>query len=190
MTPDQPQDDRRPRGEKKKLEHPRERDPGMLTYSQREYLYDPDSVADSSVPMKRQRIRDRVRNALLDFNYLKALQPKDRKLIFSKFDSDTERRLAVDTVLRFIYMGVREEGSIDFESALEMVVFTAESALDHRQGYEVKNVDVNIDVEKVHIPNQIEAYEKLERGDRLTDAELGLLARNIDEDKLKDLIDL
>jgi len=119
----------------------RDREPGMLTYDDREYLLGQKNVSGGSEAQLRQRMRDRVRNALLDFELLlKAMEDRDIQTIF---DNITEppwpRESEISEVyhgseyaLAFLYYGITECTHANFERLLETE--TLEDAREYVDG--------------------------------------------------------
>jgi len=183
-------------------ENPRDRDPGMLTYDDREYLLGEKDVSGGSETQLRQRMRDRVRNGLLDFELLMmAMESRDIQTIF---DNTTEPPwpdgldggdLYHGSVyaLAFIYYGITECTFVNFERLLEDAIERAsgrkEKAREGPHG-QVADASVNIEVEwSVGGIDHNRVREKLRNGDRLTNQEIGSLIRHgeLEEEDWKQL---
>jgi len=168
----------------------RDREPGMLTYDDREYLLGDKEVSGGSETQLRQRMRDRVRNALLDFELpLAYMEDRDIQTIFDNISdppwpggSDgADVYYGSEYALAFIYYGITECTHANFEQLLE-------DAIEHGSGRSrkaregphrrVSQASVNIEVDwTVGIIDNDHALEKLRNGDQLTEQEIGSLVR-------------
>lgn len=175
-------------GELMELDEPREREPGFLTYQQREGLYTPETISDDYRAKFRHRLRKRIYNALCDFDYMRAIEPRDRRQIFDGLSDDPQLQDGLTWMLWFVYTGVKKDAGEDFETLLRDAVFKAEAHSGLQSGEFVTDIDIKIDVERQHIPQPSEAREKLERGEELAPEELGILLRSVDEDEAHDLL--
>ena len=171
--------------------NPRDRDPGILTYDDREYLFGmKEGVTEGSEAQLRQRMRDRIRNGLLDFELL--LYFLDDREIQTIFDNISEPPWpsgsdgsdvyhGSEYALAFIYHGITECTHANFENLLE-------SAIEHSGGRSenaqkgphdrVADATVNIEVEwKIGTIDHQHALEKLRSGQDLSIQEIGSLVR-------------
>lgn len=172
------------------LEEPRERKPGLLTYQQREGLYDPDTVPEEQRAKFRFRLRQRVLNGLMDYDYMRALEPRDRRQLFEDLDDDEQLQNGITQALRFLYVGVEKDAGMDFETLLSDAVFNAETEqLGPETRSTVTDVEVDIDVQKARLANPQRARKKLERGEALAADELGVLLREAPENEAHELLD-
>jgi hypothetical protein len=169
-----------------------ERGAGLLTEKQRRYLrgekeYD---NAQSERDM-RYKIRERIKNGLLDFCILaKRLQPRDRKQIFKDVRSPVERgdtEFTEDEILRedelsgivhameFLYLAA-EDAEIPFERAVELGVRETKAGGFFTPG----NIKVTVD-EKVETDHE-RIFEKIENEEPLMEFESMALASLAAED--------
>lgn len=92
-----------------------DRDRGVLTAADREYLRGESDLSEGSEFNTRKRIRQRIRDAILDFPLIFAsLSDRDREKLFAElFASDEERSAAIEAMnamVAFAFDGVREQG--------------------------------------------------------------------------------
>jgi hypothetical protein len=176
-------------------ENPRDRDPGILTYDDRKYLFGEKKASEGTEAQLRQRLRDRIRNGLLDFEILLyCLDDRDVQTIFSEISGPTqmvdsparEVRDGVLSTLAFIYFGVTEFSHDQFDELLEDAIETSSRrSSERRDGHHQwrADADVNINVNwEVHAWRNDKLMEKLRNGDPLTDRELGMIIRYGDLD--------
>lgn len=172
-------------------EDARERPPGLLTYDDREYLLGEKDVEGTAETQLRQRLRDRVRAGLLDFELLLyLLNEQDIRTIFDgiteppwRHSSDvSEVYRGSRNTLAFVYYGIDECTHASFENLLETAIEDAggRSSKSKEGPHEkVPNATVNIDVDWSVLGINVEhALEKLREGEPLTEQELGGLVRS------------
>jgi hypothetical protein len=155
-----------------------ERGRGVLTQSDREFLLGRKSdYTEQSRRQKRSRIRERVRNAVLDFSILfEHLDERDREMVF---DPDDDHREAytrgITDVLAFLHLGTIGYYT-PFKHMLAEGVNRAEQALAGSE-YRLVNVEFNVDpVGRIDVD---EVVDKLDDGRfaELTDEELQAFVR-------------
>lgn len=158
------------------------RDRGVLTPSDREFLLGRKTdYTEHSKKQKRNRIRRRVRNAILDFTILfDHLDDRDRETVFDPDDAerDAYTRGIVD-MLAFLHLGTMGY-STPFKDMLAQGVSKGEQALAGSD-YRMVNVEFNVDpVGRIDVD---EVVEKLDQGrfDEITDGELRAFARLLAE---------
>lgn len=173
-------------------EDPRDRDPGLLTYADREYLLGQKEVDEGAEAQSRQRMRDRVRNGLLDFELLfLSMSKRDINIIFDDVsdppwpsESDiSEVYRGAEYALAFIYHGISEHSHANFEQLLCSGIERGTERSQKARGPHHRVADVSVDIEfdwQYNIINHEHALEKLRSGDDLTDRELGVLVRRGD----------
>jgi hypothetical protein len=159
-----------------------DRSRGILTPSDREFLLGRKTdYTEHSRKQKRNRIRRRVRNAILDFTILfDYLEERDRELVFNPDAEDREEyTLGITNMLAFLHLGTMGYYT-PFKHMLAQGVNRAEQELagsDYRMVSVEFNVDPvgNIDVDAV--------LEKLddERFEEITDEELRAFVRLLTE---------
>ena len=134
---------------------PLDRPRGVLSQRDREYL-----VGESDIEPKTQSernvrgtIRERVKNALLDFTLLLShLPPRDRRQIFDS--SDREMKIGIAYTLGFLYHET-EPTRYNFEDLLQLGIDHEEVAALRREGYSLEarmfrdRYDVDLQVERV-----------------------------------------
>ncbi|MFB6270017.1 MAG: hypothetical protein ABEH83_08745 [Halobacterium sp.] len=159
-----------------------DRDRGVLTQSDREFLLGRKSdYTEQSRRQKRSRIRSRVRNAVLDFTILfEHLDERDREMVF---DPDDEHRDAytrgITDMLAFLHLGTMGYYT-PFKHMLSEGVNRAEQALAGSD-YRLVNVEFNVDpVGRIDVDDVV---DKLEDGRfaELTDEELQAFVRLLGE---------
>lgn len=162
---------------------------GLLTRSDRELLFGDKEYDDPAQERKaRQRMRNRIRNGLLDFVILaKYLDERDRVQIFGDvtaqlpedvYNDDTIE--AVVHAIGFLYAGARDAG-VPFEDVVEQGVM--KGSMDTiREPYVLHDVEVTID-ERADVDLD-GTFEKIAAGEEVTDRELmdleRLVFRNLD----------
>jgi hypothetical protein len=159
-----------------------DRDRGVLTPSDREFLLGRKTdYTEHSKKQKRNRIRRRIRNAILDFTILfEHLDDRDRETVFDPDDAerDAYTRGIVD-VLAFLHLGTMGY-STPFKDMLAQGVSKGEQELAGSD-YRMVNVEFNVDpVGRIDVD---EVVEKLDQGrfDEITDGELRAFARLLAE---------
>ncbi|WP_408957438.1 hypothetical protein [Natrinema sp. 74] len=151
---------------------------GILTPSDRDFLLGRKTdYTDHSKKQKRNRIRRRVRNAILDFSILfEYMEERDRETVF---DPDAEDRDAytqgITDMLAFLHLGTMGYHT-PFKDMLSEGVGKAEQRL---AGSNYRMVNVEFNVEPVGQIDVDEVVEKLENGEfaQLTDEELRAFVR-------------
>jgi hypothetical protein len=155
-----------------------DRDRGILSPADREFLLTggDNLSSDQSRRNARRRIRDRIRNAIIDFDIITRLLNEDDKRMV--FDEEGEWRPAFTSgqkaMIEFLYSSladVENDDAADFETLLKSGVHDAE--LSRHDGPVLVNVefDVQTDVQ-FDIEN---ARERFEQGESMTIAEIGAL---------------
>jgi hypothetical protein len=159
-----------------------DRDRGVLTPSDREFLLGRKTdYTEHSKKQKRNRIRRRIRNAILDFTILfDHLDDRDRETVFDPDDAerDAYTRGIVD-MLAFLHLGTMGY-STPFKDMLAQGVSKGEQELAGSD-YRMVNVEFNVDpVGRIDVD---EVVEKLDQGrfDEITDGELRAFARLLAE---------
>ncbi|KYH26029.1 hypothetical protein HAPAU_11190 [Halalkalicoccus paucihalophilus] len=159
-----------------------DRDRGVLTPSDRAFLLGRKTdYTEHSKKQKRNRIRRRVRNAILDFTILfDHLDERDRETVFDPEDDerDAYTRGITDT-LAFLHLGTMGY-STPFKQMLARGVSKGEQELAGSD-YRMVNVEFNVDpVGRIDVD---EVVAKLDRGsfDEITDEELRAFVRLLAE---------
>ncbi|MFC6718189.1 hypothetical protein ACFQGT_11170 [Natrialbaceae archaeon GCM10025810] len=151
---------------------------GILTPSDRDFLLGRKTdYTEHSKKQKRNRIRRRVRNAVLDFSILfEYLEDRDRNTVFDPDDEDREALTqGITDVLAFLHLGTMGYYT-PFKDMLSEGVGKAEQRLAG-SNYRMVNVEFNVDpVGKIDVD---EVVEKLENDEfaQLTDEELRAFVR-------------
>ena len=159
-----------------------DRDRGILTPSDREFLLGRKTdYTDHSKKQKRNRIRRRVRNAILDFTILfEHLDDRDRETVF---DPENDERDAytqgIVDMLAFLHLGTMGY-STPFKDMLAKGVGKAEQEL---AGSDYRMVNVFFNVDPVGRIDVDEVVDNLERSqyDDVTDEELRAFVRLLTE---------
>ncbi|RQH01719.1 hypothetical protein [Natrarchaeobius oligotrophus] len=151
---------------------------GILTPSDRDFLLGRKTdYTDHSKKQKRNRIRRRVRNAILDFSILfEYMEERDRNTVF---DPDDEERDAytqgITDMLAFLHLGTMGYHT-PFKDMLSEGVGKAEQRLAG-SNYRMVNVEFNVDpVGQIDVDEVIEKLENEEFA-QLTDEELRAFVR-------------
>jgi hypothetical protein len=155
-----------------------ERPRGILTPSDRDFLLGRKTdYTEHSKKQKRNRIRRRVRNAILDFSLLyECLEDRDRQTVFDPDDEDREAYTrGITDMLAFLHLGTM--GYVTpFKDMLSEGVAKSEQRL---AGSDYRMVRVDFNVEPVGQIDVDEVVEKLENDEfaELTDEELRAFVR-------------
>ncbi|GGN20769.1 hypothetical protein [Halarchaeum nitratireducens] len=155
---------------------------GILTPSDREFLLGHKTdYTDHSKKQKRNRIRRRLRNAILDFSILfEHLEERDRETVF---DPDDEAREAytrgITNMLGFLHLGTIGY-YVPFKHMLAEGVNKAEQQLADSD-YRMVNVEFNVDpVGRIDVDDVVDKIEN-DEFEQLTDEELRAFVRLLTE---------
>ncbi|WP_265108337.1 hypothetical protein [Halosolutus halophilus] len=151
---------------------------GILTPSDRDFLLGRKTdYTDHSKKQKRNRIRRRVRNAILDFSILfEYMEERDRETVFDPNDEDRDAYTrGITDMLAFLHLGTMGYYT-PFKDMLSEGVGKAEQQL---AGSNYRMVNVEFNVEPVGQIDVDEVVEKLENEEfaQLTDEELRAFVR-------------
>ncbi len=155
-----------------------ERPRGILTPSDRDFLLGRKTdYTEHSKKQKRNRIRRRVRNAVLDFSILyECLEDRDRKTVFDPDDEDRDAYTqGITDMLAFLHLGTM--GYVTpFKDMLSEGVAKSEQRL---AGSDYRMVTVEFNVDPVGQIDVDEVIEKIEADEfeRITDEELRAFVR-------------
>ena len=164
------------------LAYSADRDRGILTPSDREFLLGRKTdYTEHSKKQKRNRIRRRVRNGLLDFTILfEHLSDRDRETVFNPEDEhrDAYTQGVID-ILGFLHLGTMGY-YVPFKHMLAQGVNRAEQKL---AGSDYRMVTVEFNVDPVGQIDLDTVIEKLETGryEELTDEEIRVFVRLLSE---------
>jgi hypothetical protein len=166
------------------------RDRGILTSADRSFRNGEAELRnEQSRRDARYRIRNRLSNAILDFQILlNSLDEKDSESVFENLLSQNGEEIELAPsheliqAITFLYEGIDGQG-FDFEEVLELAIVRSET----RQGRIVQDIEIQINVDS-ETPDPNELLERLRSGEDLSDAELDILVRESDFDDLKNLI--
>lgn len=151
---------------------------GILTPSDREFLLERKTdYTEHSKKQKRNRIRRRIRNAILDFPILfEYLEGRDRETVFNPDDEYREAYTqGITHMLAFLHLGTMGYYT-PFKHMLAEGVNKAEQELAGSD-YRMVQVDFNVDpVGRIDVDKVIEKLES-DRYDELTDEELRAFVR-------------
>ncbi|MFA9503249.1 hypothetical protein ACERIM_10755 [Natrinema sp. H-ect1] len=174
-------------------DEPRSRPSGLLTYDDREYLFGQKDLEEHVEAQSRQRLRDRIRNGLLDFELLLGcLDEQEIETIFSDMTPppapNQSRGIEVYDgaafTIGFLYHAISTQTSVDFEEIVEKGIEQASSYREHtdsRGNRLTAEATVNIDVDwSVWEIDYDGAREKLRQGEPLSDSEIAGLVRHAD----------
>lgn len=171
---------------------PNSRSRGILSTTDREYLFGLKEYAhDQSEANRRQDIRERVKNSLIDFKILWAfLDDADRDQIFGNLGDETVDE-CIEAMVTFVYLGVGEDLP-RLEKAIERGILAGSRVSREDQSTEkAQSVEASIDVD--YHPDPEEVHKKLEKTpiSQLTVEELGVLVKSgkLNTDDIKRLND-
>lgn len=157
---------------------PPDRPRGILSKTDREYLYGLKDYAHAQTEAnRRQEIRERVKNGLLDFPILWLfLDPDERANIFDEM-GDEEVDRSIESMIIFAYLGL-DQDRLQLEDRIEHAVLLGANygVADRREG---KATDVNVSIDIDYQPDVDALYNQFQEGnaDQLTPAEIGVLVR-------------
>ncbi|MFC4552101.1 MULTISPECIES: hypothetical protein [Halorussus] len=155
---------------------------GILTPSDREFLLERKTdYTEHSKKQKRNRIRRRIRNAILDFSIIfEHLEDRDRETVFNPDDDARDAYTqGITDMLAFLHLGTMGYYT-PFKDMLAQGVNKAEQELAGSD-YRMVTVDFNVDpVGQIDVDAVI---DKLEFGDyeEVTDEELRAFVRLLSE---------
>ena len=173
------------------LAYAADRDRGILTPSDREFLLGRKTdYTEHSKKQKRNRIRRRLRNAILDFTILfEHLEERDRETVFNPDDDDRDAYTrGITDMLAFLHLGTMGYHT-PFKHMLSKGVNKAEQELADSD-YRMVTVDFNVDpVGRIDVDAVV---DKLDSGafDDLTDEELRAFVRLLGESDEFDATDV
>lgn len=151
---------------------------GILTPSDRDFLLGRKTdYTDHSKKQKRNRIRRRVRNAVLDFSILfEYMEERDRNTVFDPDDDERDAYTqGITDMLAFLHLGTMGYHT-PFKDMLSEGVGKAEQQLAG-SNYRMVNVEFNVDpVGQINVDDVIEKLEDEEFA-QLTDEELRAFVR-------------
>lgn len=145
----------------------------MLSPADRAFLLgETEMDHDQSRRNAEARIRERVTNAILDFDLLvHHLREKDRRQIFEKSMDDDGFRQGVMAMLGFAYAGSKDAG-IDFTHLLEPAIRKTEEVHAAATLGSTVDVEVSFDVETTPATPLDDVTAKVDSGEPVTPAEL------------------
>lgn len=124
-----------------------ERERGILSQADREYLDGHKELSEQGERDTRYRIRKRVKNAILDFPTVGQLSENDIELISEDIKPDN----LVDCMIFFYdFLIISSEDMSEAQETFEAILETAIGAWHnfHDEEYIIKRVDINIQIEK------------------------------------------
>jgi hypothetical protein len=159
-----------------------DRERGILTPSDREFLLGRKTdYTEHSKKQKRNRIRRRVRNAILDFTILfDYLEDRDRETVFNpESEARDDYTQGIVDMLGFLHLGTMGY-YVTFKHMLGQGVNRAEQKL---AGSDYRMVTVDFNVDPVGQVDVDEVIDKLDNGDfgQVTDDELRAFVRLLTE---------
>jgi hypothetical protein len=171
-----------------------ERERGILSKSDRRFLTDvpEEDVKSPQGRVTRSRIRERLYNALLDFNLAyDELETRDRKTLFEDYSDDRDLQRGVTAALMFLYQAIEEQGE-EFEEVLTPAIERAEQRVTQDDVGDDVNIEVDVDftveTKLVISDPDPEKYSQEEIGQMLADGRidgkdaLGLLQAQVNEE--------
>lgn len=153
-----------------------DRDRGILTQADRRYLLGETELDGDSARQARQRIRDRTKNAIIDFTALRfGLEEKDRTLIGNDLFGGGKSRLWQGYIDMFTFFYILNQ---DFGHSLHPDLQRGiQEAEDQLHENEEKSIEVELDFEvrKKTVHDYSELIERFEEGSDLTPEEMQTL---------------
>lgn len=152
------------------------RDRGILTPADRKFLLGETELDGDSARQARQRIRDRLKDAILDFNVLRfGLEERDRRLLGNDLFGNGRSALwhgYVD-MFGFFYILNNDFGH-SLHPDIRYAIQDVEDQFQHDRGQTV-DVKVNLEVTKEVVHDHSELKEKYDEGEALTPDEMQTL---------------
>ncbi len=150
-----------------------DRERGVLSPADRAFLLgERDLEHPQSRRNARARIRQRVHDAMLDFDLLlHTLSNDDRQQIFDEVHTDEAFLDALRAMLAFTYVGTAEQG-MAFEEVLLPAVRSSEGAMAAKTQGENVDVEVTFEVETTPVNSLEGVAARLETGSPVTPREL------------------
>ncbi len=157
------------------------RDRGLFTGIDREFLLGvKDYEHRVSVAERKQDIRKRIKNSLLDLRYLSFIEEDQRERIFEDLEENTdlgELREAVACLVQFLRLGL-EDGNSWIEEAVSDGVERALLAERSGSTYGPARVTTEIHEKRPYDLDRLENQFREGRGHTLTTDEIGVLVRS------------
>lgn len=159
-----------------------ERKRGILTKADRRYLHEQtDKEMDASNKrVYRQRIRQRLRDSVLDFRLLlEQLSDKDRKLALNDLEFG-QRLHSLVYGIAFLLLCAADQNELfeeDTEAGLESVLELAIQQFESIRRESPISVSVDVEINRDYAGLVERAQKKYDEGITLTDEELGALVR-------------
>lgn len=164
---------------------------GVLSHTDREYLFGlREYEHPQSESNRKQKIRERIRNAFSDFPVLLGfLDSEEREKIFKELEEDEDLERYLESIIGFLFETIHKDEK-RFENIIERGIYSVAKP-DTKGGWAgpVMMVDTSIDINYqpgVKIPQQ---KLKEGKGSGLTPTEIGVLVR-AGELRSEDLEDL
>ncbi|SFB84523.1 hypothetical protein SAMN05444422_102355 [Halobiforma haloterrestris] len=160
-----------------------DRDRGVLSPADRSYLLGETTMShEQSRRNAEARIRQRVENAILDFDLLlHTLAEKDRRQIFDDVHTDQALLDGLRAMVAFAYVGTKEQG-LEFDEVLVPAIRASEEAAAAKRANANVSVDVTFDVETTSETPLEGVAKRLEAGEPVTPRELfSLIMRGEDD---------
>lgn len=154
-----------------------DRDRGILTVEDRKFLFrQTEYEHPQSARRRRAKIRQRVKNAFLDFVILEYMEARDRDQIFDSDDNRAEMGSGFASAFLFLYDALvrSREDNEHIDMNLNIYLEQAVEAVDQSRGYRTE-FEMSIEREEFEDPNDIFRRAKEEGFHTLTGAELELL---------------
>lgn len=145
-----------------------DRDRGILTRSDRLFLIGETELEGDSRRGARNRIRDRLKNSIRDFLFLRySLEERDRELVRDDlFSDDGALWQGYVHMYAFFYRLQVEEG-FNISSPLHNAIQSAEEEFEKERGLTVET-DITVDVDRTVVADHSELHEKWENHEPLT----------------------
>lgn len=166
---------------------------GILSEADRRYLRNPEEYSKQARYERRRAIIDRVRESFHDYPLLvSALDEESRTEVFKEEQSHHEEMTlnVLTSGFAFLYLGIldtiepRELG----HQAFEDILGTGIKQAYHQQGYSVKNVDVNVEVDRGPPLRELKEKGELTQGGILQLLESGEMTAEEAAESLNELL--
>lgn len=153
----------------------RDRGRGILTPTDRKYLLGEKKYSHpESARNRRAKIRQRIRNSIFDFVFLRYLETRDCDQIVNTAGSEINSGLSSAHLFLYDVLVRSKDDQMNIDMNLEAYIEQAVQAVDQQRGY---RTEVSLEIEREELEKPVEVFQRAKKeGIRaLTGPELSLL---------------
>lgn len=164
---------------------------GIFTKVDREFIIGDKSYEyKQSESNRRQKIRERVTNGIVDFQLLNWISDREQEKLFDDIPTDQLHDYLV-SLIAFVYRGIGQNCEM-IEEVVQKAIFQVETENEPRSEYRggIADVSVSIEIEQGYDVNKIYERFQQDQSSQLTPAEVGVLVRAgiLDENEIEQLV--